>query len=408
MNCRRLLKLAVTLMLFVVLSACATPTPTAVPVPSTATRVPPTATAIPPTVAPTAVPLTATPVPPRGITLTWLGQSMFTLKVENGPAIMIDPVSPQVGYKVAPIGGMDVVTVSHEHADHAAITLATGTPKILRGLAGNDWAKVDETVQGVRIRTINVYHDDSQGSGRGKNAIFAFEANNLRVVHVGDLGHLLSPEQVTAIGAVDVLLIPVGGNFTIDAARATQVVDQLKPRAVIPMHYKTPAVQLAIEPVDAFLSGKTVERAAGNQITFSTQTLPKTTTVFVLGYEPTQSSSSIGKTMAVGSGYYTNIAAEQLKAMLEKKDFVFINVHIPYAGEIANTDAFIAYTEIDKNLDKLPQDKNTKIVLYCRSGAMSKTASETLVKLGFTNVFELDGGMNAWQGRAYPLLNLPK
>ncbi len=116
----------------------------------------------------------------------------------------------------------------------------------------------------------------------------------------------------------------------------------------------------------------------------------------------------VGKQMAVGSGFYTNIAAGHLKMMLEKKDFVFINVHIPYAGEIANTDAFIAYNDIDKNLDKLPADKNARIVLYCRSGSMSKTASETLVKLGFTNIFELDGGMNAWQGLGLPLLNSPK
>ena len=213
---------------------------------------------------------------------------MFTLKVTNGPTIMLDPVNPSIGYKVSPISGIDVVTVSHEHSDHNDISLAPGSPKVLRGLAGSDWAKVDETIQGVRFRTVNTYHDDTQGSARGKNAVFVIEANNLRIVHLGDLGDLLTAEQVTAIGAVDVLLIPIGSLYTIDAARATQVVDSLKPRLVVPMHYKTPRIQLALQPVDAFLSGKTVERATGNQVTLSVQTLPKSTTVLVLGYEKTE------------------------------------------------------------------------------------------------------------------------
>ncbi|MBI4787425.1 MAG: MBL fold metallo-hydrolase [Chloroflexi bacterium] len=289
---------ALVILCVLVLSGCAAPPtpapPTATPVPPTATRVPPTAIAIPPTA--TRVAPTATPVPPapasNGVTFTYYGQAMFTLKVEGGPTIMLDPVGASVGYKVTARSGIDVVTVSHEHSDHNNVALASGAPKILRGLAGTDWAKVDETVQGVRLRTVNTYHDDTQGSARGKNAVFVVEANGLRIVHVGDLGHLLSAEQVTTIGAVDVLMIPVGGNFTIDAAKATQVVESLKPKAVIPMHYKTPAVTLPIETVDAFLTGKTVQRVSGNQLTLNTQTLPKTTTVLVPGYEPSQSMST--------------------------------------------------------------------------------------------------------------------
>jgi L-ascorbate metabolism protein UlaG (beta-lactamase superfamily) len=210
---------------------------------------------------------------------------MFTLKIANGPLVMIDPVSANVGYKVAPINGVDVVAITHEHADHNNLALAPGTPQVLRGLAGNDWARIDETVKGARIRTVNVYHDNTQGSARGKNAVFVIEANGLKLVHLGDLGHLLSPEQVTAIGPVDVLLIPVGGNFTIDPANATQVANSLKPSVVIPMHYKTPLATAAIGPVDAFLTDKTLQRVTGNQITLTATTLPKTLTTIVLGYE---------------------------------------------------------------------------------------------------------------------------
>lgn len=267
-------RLIVPVVLLVSLFACAAPTPTATRVPAPTTAIPPSVTPVPPTT-------TAAP----GITLTWFGQSMFTLKVANGLLMMLDPVGASVGYKVSPIPGVDVVTVSHEHSDHNNIALAQGNPKILRGLTGNDWAKVDETILGVHIRTVNLYHDDSQGSARGKDAAFVFEASGLKVVHLGDLGHLLSAEQMAAIGAVDVLMIPVGGNYTIDAAKATQVVESLKPRVVIPMHNKTAVTALPIEPVDAFLIGKTVERVSSNKLAISPQTLPKSTTVYVLGYE---------------------------------------------------------------------------------------------------------------------------
>jgi L-ascorbate metabolism protein UlaG (beta-lactamase superfamily) len=144
---------------------------------------------------------------------------------------------------------------------------------------------VDETIQGVHFHTVGTYRDDSQDSERGKNAIFAVEVNSLHIVHLGDLGHLLTSEQVAAIGPVDVLLIPVGGLCTIGAAPATQVVELLKPRLGVPMHYKTLQVQFDLQPVDAFLTGKTVERAEGNQVTLSLQTLPQSTTVLVLGDE---------------------------------------------------------------------------------------------------------------------------
>lgn len=102
---------------------------------------------------------------------------------------------------------------------------------------------------------------------------------------------------------------------------------------------------------------------------------------------------------------YTDITTDQLHKMLKNKDFYFVNVHIPYEGEIEKTDAFIPYNEIEKNLDKLPKDKNTKIVLYCRSGRMSAEAAKKLTGLGYTNVYNHILGMHDWQARGYPLLN---
>lgn len=104
-----------------------------------------------------------------------------------------------------------------------------------------------------------------------------------------------------------------------------------------------------------------------------------------------------GKKIEVPGGSYTDVSVAELQTMLKNKDFTFVNVHIPYAGDIPDTDIFIPYDEIALNLDKLPPDKNAKIVLYCRSDRMSGISAETLVGLGYTNVWNVDGGMVAWE-----------
>lgn len=118
---------------------------------------------------------------------------------------------------------------------------------------------------------------------------------------------------------------------------------------------------------------------------------------------PAAPSGTAGVKVQASGGSYTNITARELKAMLDHKDFAFINTHIPYAGEIDPTDAFVPYDALDENLGKLPSDKNAKIVLYCRSDRMSTIAAEELVKKGYTNLYNLVGGMDAWEGAGLPL-----
>ncbi|MFQ6001267.1 MAG: rhodanese-like domain-containing protein [Anaerolineae bacterium] len=115
-----------------------------------------------------------------------------------------------------------------------------------------------------------------------------------------------------------------------------------------------------------------------------------------------------GQEAAPAAPGYTDIPAQELSRMLEEKDFLLINVHLPYQGEIAQTDLFIPFNAIEENASQLPPSRSAKIVVYCRSGAMSATAAETLVQWGYSNILNLDGGMIAWEEQGYPLLQNPR
>ena len=121
---------------------------------------------------------------------------------------------------------------------------------------------------------------------------------------------------------------------------------------------------------------------------------------------PPSTGENIGELVSIDGGTYTDVTVPELQAMLEEKDFTFVNVHIPFAGDIPDTDLSIAFDQIDQNLDQLPADKDAKIVLYCRSGSMSSIAAKTLVSLGYTNIWNLDGGFNDWKAAGLPLEGL--
>jgi L-ascorbate metabolism protein UlaG (beta-lactamase superfamily) len=203
--------------------------------------------------------------------LTWLGQSCFVLETAAGTRIVMDPIPKGIGYPLPAGLKADAVTISHEHADHNNVALLANKPRIIRGLTADKkgWTRIDEKVKEVGVRSVGVYHDDKRGAERGLNTVFIFDVGGLRIAHLGDLGHLLTDEQLEAIGSVDVVLVPVGGVYTIDGYRATRVVDQLHPRlVVVPMHYKTDVLTIKeLEPVDAFLEGKAnVRHATSNTL----------------------------------------------------------------------------------------------------------------------------------------------
>lgn len=226
-----------------------------------------------------------------GLTIRWCGQACFVLEGE-GFRVVMDPVPPTMGYPPVQVEAQ-LVTVSHEHFDHNHVASVTGSPEVLRGLTdgGTGWARIDQQVGPVHVRTVPSYHDDAQGARRGRNAIFVLEWQGLRLAHLGDLGHRLDEEAIRAIGPVDVVMVPVGGFYTIDAAAATDVVTSLRPSIVIPMHYRTPALgdRLPIATADAFLEGKPVARPLGNQVTISADRLPASQEIWLL--EPPRAGS---------------------------------------------------------------------------------------------------------------------
>ena len=209
--------------------------------------------------------------------IKFLGHAAFLISSDKGIKIITDP------YKTAPdltygeiTESADIVTLSHGHSDHGNAAGVRGNPEVVRG-AGRSVAK------GVEFNGIASYHDDAKGGLRGNNTIFCFDVDGIRVCHLGDLGHLLEEKQVKEIGSVDILLIPVGGYYTIDAKAATQVCNQLKPRVIIPMHYKTEKGIPNISGLDEFLRGKAnVSRLDASEVEFKRGELPAASKIMVL------------------------------------------------------------------------------------------------------------------------------
>jgi len=214
------------------------------------------------------------------VKIRYLGHAAFFITTADGTKIVTDPYEPggfggAIGY--GPLKeAADFVTVSHQHADHNYVKMVPGNPMVI-SRAG------EETHDGILFRALTTHHDASRGAERGANVVRVIEADGITVCHLGDLGHTLSPEDATALGALDVLLVPVGGTFTVDAKGATAVINRLRPRIAIPMHYRTPKVSLNIAPVDGFLAGKPrVRRIEGSEIDLDKGSLPEPTEIVVL------------------------------------------------------------------------------------------------------------------------------
>lgn len=178
--------------------------------------------------------------------IQWLGHSAFKLTESTGTSIVTDPFSEKVVGYAMPKVSSDIVTISHSHDDHNAISNVEGNPEIINSVGSFE-------IDGVHIYSMTSNHDHHSGSRRGENLIFKIRMDGVDVCHLGDIGEECSIRLSEAIGAVDVLLIPIGGNYTISAEEAKEYVDLLMPNVVIPMHYKTRDCTLDIGRLEDFL-----------------------------------------------------------------------------------------------------------------------------------------------------------
>ena len=205
--------------------------------------------------------------------ISWAGQSCFQISVSNSrdhsADIVIDPFDEETGLKV-PNFSADILLVTHDHHDHNNVRAVKGTPFLIDGPG-------EYEVKEVSIQGIQSFHDSSQGKERGSNTIYVMETEDIRICHLGDLGQKqLTDEQLEKIDSVDMLMIPVGGEYTIDSAQAQKIISQIEPKIVIPMHYSLPKLKIKLDEVSKFL--KTMGKNSvvpQDKFTVKSSTLPK-------------------------------------------------------------------------------------------------------------------------------------
>ncbi len=208
--------------------------------------------------------------------IIWYGQACFKVKGKN-TTLIIDPFDSEfIGLKLPRDMEADIALKTHDHGDHNNLKVVTGEPVLITGPGEYD-------IRGVAITGVSVFHDKEQGAQRGKNTVYHINIDGLNIVHLGDIGHTLSQEQIEEIGSCDILMVPVGSVYTIDAKDASEIVSQLEPSIILPMHYGISGLKVELEPVENFLK----EMAVGNftpqpKLSITKEKLPEEPQVIVL------------------------------------------------------------------------------------------------------------------------------
>jgi len=204
----------------------------------------------------------------------WYGHSCFKITTKQA-IIALDPFGKEVGLR-PPRFQADIVTVSHDHYDHNNTSSLQGNPFVIDGPG-------EYELKGVAIQGVDSFHDQKQGKERGLNTIFVIEAEDLKVCHLGDFGQKeLTNGQLDKLGQVDILMVPVGGVYTIDAEQAVNIINQIEPKIVIPMHYKIPKLKVKLKGLEEFLEEIGVKEEIVEQLIIKKKDLPKEETKLVI------------------------------------------------------------------------------------------------------------------------------
>jgi L-ascorbate metabolism protein UlaG (beta-lactamase superfamily) len=205
--------------------------------------------------------------------ISWLGHSCFHLRGKN-VTLITDPFSPQLGHSLGKVSA-PIVTISHNHPGHNSVESISGDPRIVRGPG-------EYEISDVLITGVASYHDDKHGQELGRNTIYIIHMDDLVICHLGDLGHVLQEEQLEEVADADILLVPIGGQHTINAAQAAEVISQVEPHIVIPMHYSNPTGD-APNSLDKFCREMGIEAINPQpKLSMTRSTLPAETQVVVL------------------------------------------------------------------------------------------------------------------------------
>lgn len=203
--------------------------------------------------------------------ITYLGHSCFKLQDKTGTdgiVLVTDPFDKATGYKV-PNFEADIVTVSHDHHDHSNTDVLRGKPFVIDSAGEYD-------VKNILVEGIDSFHDEKNGAERGRNIIYRIEIDDITIAHLGDLGHVLNDSQLERLAGVDILLIPVGGKYTLDAKQSVEVISQIEPRIIIPMHYKMPESSVKdLEGVDKFVKEIGIAPREEEKLKISKKDLPQ-------------------------------------------------------------------------------------------------------------------------------------
>jgi len=181
--------------------------------------------------------------------ITWLGHSAFKLQDKlgsDGITVTTDPFDSDFTGLKMPSFEADIVTISHDHKDHNNVKAIRKEPFIIDSAGEYEY-------KGVYIEGVDSWHDDEQGKQRGSNIIYRISFEDLVVTHLGDLGHALDAKQIEILDGTDILLIPVGGHFVLDAKKAVEVINQLEPRIIIPMHYQVDGLKFELDSIEKFI-----------------------------------------------------------------------------------------------------------------------------------------------------------
>ena len=201
--------------------------------------------------------------------ITWLGHSCFKLQDKvgaDGVTLITDPYSKETGLKLPSLEA-DLVTVSHGHKDHNNVSAVKGNPRIIDCAGEYD-------VRGIFVEGIDSFHDEVKGKERGGNVIYRMEIDDISVAHLGDLAHTLDDTELEKLVGTDILLIPVGGHFTLDAKKAVEVISQIEPRMVIPMHYRHPDLKIELDDLEKFIKELGVVPTYEEKLKISKKDLP--------------------------------------------------------------------------------------------------------------------------------------